>query len=359
VAQIIVKNLVKKFGDLTVIDNVSFTVPDQQIVTLLGPSGCGKSTILRCIAGLETPDAGMIQIGDTVMFDSEKGINVPTEKRNIGMVFQSYAIWPHLTVYDNVAFPLKLRKMSKQAIKEQVMKSLKLVGLEELANRYPSQLSGGQQQRVVIARCIVYTPTVMLLDEPLANLDAKLRDEMRVELRQIQQEAGLSAIYVTHDQSEAMALSDKVLVMSGGHILQEDAPKKIYNNPEHPFVASFIGNSILFDATVTALEGETPVVEAEGLGTVKGIGKGLQVGDKVKLGIRPTDFTLSMEKPDSFNCWEAKVDFVTYLGELSQYQLNINGLEVSTRVKVIENLNQGDTVYAAVDPSKARVLKEA
>ncbi len=357
-AQIIVKNLVKKFGDLTVINDVSFVVPDGEFVTLLGPSGCGKSTILRCIAGLETPDSGYIQIGDTVMFDSSKKINIATEKRNIGMVFQSYAIWPHLTVYDNIAFPLKLRKLSKAEIKKQVEQALATVGLTEYADRYPSQLSGGQQQRVVIARCIVYRPTVMLLDEPLANLDAKLRDEMRVELRQIQQESGLSAIYVTHDQSEAMALSDKILVLSFGNILQEDSPQKIYNDPQHSFVAAFIGNSSLYDGVVESIEGDTAHVRINNLGMVQGVYTGVAVGDHVKAGIRPNDFVLTLEKPSTeINTWEAEVLFVTYLGEMSQYLLNINGEEVITRVRVIDGLEQGNKVYATIDPSKLRVLK--
>ncbi|MFF5986608.1 ABC transporter ATP-binding protein [Prauserella flavalba] len=238
-------HLTKKFTSdnktSTVLHDVSFTVADGEFFTLLGPSGCGKSTTLACVAGLERPDGGSISVGDTVFADAGSGTFVPPEGRNLGMVFQSYALWPHLTVADNLALPLKLRKLAKPRRRELIDDALDKVGLLHLRDRYPHQLSGGQQQRVALARALAYSPSVLLLDEPLSNLDAKLREQARAWLKRLQAETGITTIYVTHDQHEALAMSDRVAVMSEGHMVQVGTPTEIYERPAVPEVASFIG----------------------------------------------------------------------------------------------------------------------
>ena len=231
-----VEHVSKIFKDVKALDDVSFEF-DHGIISFLGPSGCGKTTLLRSIAGLEVPDAGSISIADKVQTSIEDGILVPPYSREIGFVFQNYALWPHMTVFKNVAFGLKLRKKSDDEIKRKVMAALDLVGLQGRDQRYPSQLSGGQQQRVALARSLALEPRLILLDEPLSNLDAKLREEMRVELKKLIKKVGISALYVTHDQDEAFTISDAVVVMDGGKILQYGTPDEIYNRPLHPFVA--------------------------------------------------------------------------------------------------------------------------
>ena len=248
-----VEGLIKAFKEVKALDNVSFEF-EKGILSFLGPSGCGKTTLLRSIAGLEIPDAGAISIAGKVQTSVEDGILVPPYARKIGFVFQNYALWPHMTVYNNVAFGLKLQKLEKAKIKEKVLASLELVGLQGRENRYPSQLSGGQQQRVALARSLALEPRLILLDEPLSNLDAKLREEMRVEIRRLIKKVGISALYVTHDQEEAFTISDAVIVMEGGRILQYAPPDTIYNHPAHPFVASFIGHSTLLDGKIVSVE---------------------------------------------------------------------------------------------------------
>ena len=242
-----VDGLSKRFGDKLVIDDVSFVAADGEFVSLLGPSGCGKTTALRCVAGLEIPDAGHIEIGGRVVFDAARGEAVPPHQRNIGMVFQSYALWPHLTVFENVAFPLQIRKLAKDEIARRVAETLGLVGLGDLGDRKSSELSGGQQQRVAVARAIVQSPDAMLLDEPLSNLDAKLRDRTRAEIHRLQRDLGIAAMYVTHDQAEALALSDRVLVMREGRIVQEGTPREIYEQPASEFVADVVGAANFLD----------------------------------------------------------------------------------------------------------------
>jgi len=245
-----VDGLSKRFGDKLVIDDVSFVAADGEFVSLLGPSGCGKTTTLRCVAGLETPDAGHIEIGGRVVFDAARGEAVPPHQRNIGMVFQSYALWPHLTVFENVAFPLQIRKLAKDEIARRVAETLGLVGLGDLGDRKSSELSGGQQQRVAVARAIVQSPDAMLLDEPLSNLDAKLRAEMRVELRELQRRLDITSVYVTHDQEEALAISDRVIVMHVGGIEQIGTPEDIYHRPKTRFVADFVGSANLIEGRI-------------------------------------------------------------------------------------------------------------
>jgi iron(III) transport system ATP-binding protein len=240
----------KAFGPVAALQGIDFDVPLGCTVSLLGPSGCGKTTMLRSIAGLETPNAGRISIGDTVVFDSERMIELPSEKRQIGMVFQSYAVWPHMTVGQNVGFPLKIRRLPAREIESRVREVLSLVGLDGLADRPSTDLSGGQQQRVALARAIVHEPRLVLLDEPLSNLDAKLRQQMRTELKLLQRRLGFTAIYVTHDQEEALALSDTVIVMNHGRVEAMAPPRELFTRPRTPFVAGFVGFDNLYEGEI-------------------------------------------------------------------------------------------------------------
>jgi len=261
-----VRGVSKSFGGVTVVDDVSFEVRQGELLTLLGPSGCGKTTTLRLLAGLETPDAGEIALGDRLLSAPLKRTNVPPEKRSMGMVFQSYAVWPHMTVFENVAFPLKMKKVPRRAIGGRVVTMLATVGLAGFERRPATMLSGGQQQRVALARALVSKPEVLLLDEPFSNLDAQLREEMRFEVKELQQELGLTMVFVTHDQREAIVLSDRVIVMNAGHIEQEGSVDEVYGDPVNRFVFSFLGRANYLPARVhrTALGKTLAVVDAAG-----------------------------------------------------------------------------------------------
>src|SRR6185295_1027559 len=236
-----VEEVSKRFGTVAAVDRVSLVVPDGRLVILLGPSGCGKTTTLRMIAGLEQNDAGRISIGERVVSDAARGLFVAPERREIGMVFQSYAIWPHMTVFANVAYPLEVRRRPSAEVRERVLDTLRLMQMEHLTGRPATALSGGQQQRVAIARALVFRPRVLLMDEPLSNLDAQLREQMRLEIRALQQRLGITTIYVTHDQEEAMVLSDEIAVMHEGRVLQRADPQTIYTRPANRTVAAFVG----------------------------------------------------------------------------------------------------------------------
>ena len=276
-AELIVKDVALRLGDNEILKGVSLTVPAGEVVALLGPSGSGKTTLLRAVAGLETPHRGSIAIGDTVFFDAARGIELPAEERGLGLVFQSYALWPHRTVFDNVAYGLKLRGVSAAEIKTRVEKTLSQIGLGHLAARYPHQLSGGQQQRVAIARALVYEPPVILLDEPLSNLDAKLREEARAWLRTLIVTLGLSAIHVTHDQVEAMAIADRIVLLDAGVIAQEGSPTRLYNEPTTQFAAEFMGSN-------NRLEGKL-VENSDGRATIELFGERLSGISRTKTAI--------------------------------------------------------------------------
>ena len=281
----------KRFGAVTAVDDVSLTVPDGRLLTLLGPSGCGKTTTLRMIAGLEQSDTGRIAIGERVVSDPVRGHFVAPERREIGMVFQSYAIWPHMTVFANVAYPLEVRHRPTAEVRERVLASLRLMEMEHLAERPATALSGGQQQRVAIARALVFQPRVLLMDEPLSNLDAKLREQMRIEIRALQQRLGITTVYVTHDQEEAMVLSDEIAVMHAGRVLQIAPPETIYTRPANRTVAAFVGMPNLLPAKVREVRREP----AATLARVGGDGwegwcscpDDLQAGDGVTVIVRP------------------------------------------------------------------------
>jgi iron(III) transport system ATP-binding protein len=263
-AELSVNDIALRYGDNEILKGVSVAVPPGKVVALLGPSGSGKTTLLRAVAGLETPHRGSIRIGDKVFFDPEKKIDLPAEERGLGLVFQSYALWPHRTVFGNVAYGLKLRKASEAAIKIRVEKALSQIGLTNLAERYPHQLSGGQQQRVALARALVYEPPVILLDEPLSNLDAKLREEARAWLRQLIVSLDLSALMVTHDQIEAMAIADRITLLNAGVIEQEGTPTELYQEPATLFAAEFMGNNNRLDGTLVENAGKRAVIEVIG-----------------------------------------------------------------------------------------------
>ena len=327
-----VEGITKLFKDVKALDDVSFEF-EKGILSFLGPSGCGKTTLLRSIAGLEVPDAGSISIADKLQTSIERGILVPPYSRAIGFVFQNYALWPHMTVFKNVAFGLKLRKQSADEIERKVLSSLELVGLKGREQRYPSQLSGGQQQRVALARSLALEPRLILLDEPLSNLDAKLREEMRVELKRLIKKVGISALYVTHDQEEAFTISDAVVVMDSGKILQYGAPDEIYNRPAHPFVASFIGHAMLFDGKVVKVVGNDCIVSVpdfNGANLLSPAVKGLAAGDACKVVIRTTEVKLSNEKfPEGVdNVLEGVMTGREYRGGLTDHRVQIGSKEI-------------------------------
>src|SRR3954470_4762976 len=242
-AEVVIENLTCRYGSVTAVENLNLTIADGEFVTLLGPSGCGKSTTLAALAGLDVPYSGRITVGGRAFFDSSKGVHLDPEQRNCGLVFQSYALWPHMTVAQNCELPLKLRKVPSAERGKRVAEALQLVEMDAFAARYPHELSGGQQQRVALARTLVYRPILLLLEEPLSNLDARLREKSRVWLAQVTRQVGLTTVYVTHDQSEALSLSDRIAVMSQGRVSQLGTPEEIYDRPSDPFVADFIGSS--------------------------------------------------------------------------------------------------------------------
>ena len=248
-SRIQVTNLTKRFGSSTIVDDLELTIEEGEFVVLLGPSGCGKTTTLRCLAGLETPEGGTIGFGDKVVHDAARRVSVPTHKRNIGMIFQSYALWPHMTVRDNIAYPLKVRRQKDALRSGAVEKAAGMVDCEQLLDRYPSQLSGGQQQRVAVARGLVSEPDLVLFDEPLSNLDARLRDQVRTQIHQLHQRLGFSAVFVTHDQSEAFALGDRLAIMKSGRLEQVDTPQRVFDEPSSDYVAQFIGMANRLDLT--------------------------------------------------------------------------------------------------------------
>jgi ABC-type Fe3+/spermidine/putrescine transport system ATPase subunit len=359
-----VESLSKTFKDVKALDNVSFQF-EKGILSFLGPSGCGKTTLLRSIAGLEIPDAGSISIADEIQTSVDKGILLPPYARKIGFVFQNYALWPHMTVYSNVAFGLKLQKLRDQEIRAKVLAALELVGLKGRENRYPSQLSGGQQQRVALARSLALEPRLILLDEPLSNLDAKLREEMRVELRKLIKKVGISALYVTHDQEEAFTISDAVIVMETGKILQYAAPEDIYNHPTHSFVASFIGHSILLDARVVKVEGAECVVtvpELNGATLVLRSGDEAASGEACKIVIRTTEIRLSNESfPEGTdNVLEGLMTSREHRGGLTDHRVQVGSKEIvvtSHKLCPMVRINgDGGKTFLSIDKSAISMI---
>lgn len=361
-----VRNLYKRFdtdqGEVRAVEDVTFDVESGAFFTLLGPSGCGKSTTLRCIAGLERPDSGDITLEDAVLV-SNQGAWTPPHKRPMGMVFQSYAIWPHMNVFDNVAFPLKQgpQKFSGAEVRDRVMRSLALVHLDGLEKRPAPQLSGGQQQRLALARALVNEPKALLLDEPLSNLDAKLREEMRNELKLLTSSLGITTLFVTHDQLEALTLSDQVAVMDSGRLVQYGPPREIYEEPRNRFAAEFIGSANFFEGTVTdAVEtgGVTGVETAHGVLRCT-TAEALPKGARVAVAVRPENVTLHVGEPpsgDDINVLSGAVRSVVYLGSTLDCQVDVDGAPVKADVHPGEPVSEGDTVSLSFKVSASRVV---
>ncbi|WP_113569641.1 ABC transporter ATP-binding protein [Hyphomicrobiales bacterium] len=318
-ADLILDNLSINYGSYKAVSEVSLTIPKGEFLTLLGPSGCGKSTTLFAISGLNHATSGAIRMGNRVLFDDKTKTVVPPEQRNIGLVFQSYALWPHMSVAENLAFPLKLRKIGRAEQDKRIKEALELVEMAKFAERYPFELSGGQQQRVALARALVYRPGLLLLDEPLSNLDAKLRERARVWLRELQERLGVTTVYVTHDQAEALAVSDRIAVMDTGRIRQLGTPKEIYETPADAFVADFIGSSNFLTGTVVDRAAGIANVRLED-GTMIKANTGRNGADeKVVIAVRPE--RLQIVGSAGENVVQATVQGGSYLGSVYQYEL--------------------------------------
>jgi len=356
-----IENLVKSFGDVRAVDDVSFDVEPGEFVSLLGPSGCGKTTTLRCIAGFERPDGGRIAFGDEPLTDFDRGIFVPPNRRGFGMVFQSYAVWPHMTVIQNVGYPLQVQGgLSRKDIEERVHAKLDLVGLKGLHDRYPNQLSGGQQQRVALARALVMEPRVLLFDEPLSNLDAKLRERMRFELIELQGELGVPAVYVTHDQAEAMVISRRILVMESGRVAQMGSPSDIYERPATRFVADFIGLTNFVPAVVKAGAGNGRWIVTCALGEQTCVSDREHTeGESVLLAIRPERVQLLAEDPGGGeNTFEARLRGSFYLGSYQEYFLDVGDLAMRAQSNLPIGVEPGQRVHARVSPEHCLVVMD-
>jgi iron(III) transport system ATP-binding protein len=356
-ATIKLDHLTKRFGNSTAVNQINLDVANGELIALLGPSGCGKTTTLRMLAGFLSPDDGQILV-DHALVSSQKR-TIPPEKRNMSMIFQSYAIWPHKTVFENVAFGLQLRRVSKEELRSRVMQALEVTYLDRLADRYPAQLSGGQQQRVALARAIVIKPQILLLDEPLSNLDASLRDEMRCEVRRIHDETGLTTVYVTHDQSEALVLADRIVVMSNGEIEQAGTPEDIYERPETEFVAQFIGRCNVLPGTLIGRDR----VDVSGVSLrAEDRATGLQAGQSVALSVRP--HSIIMDPIDcgidsnSANCFTVQVQQQSYFGEFREYQVRLEHSEVCLSVVTSPSIRHqvGDRLVVQIPPEHCRIV---
>jgi iron(III) transport system ATP-binding protein len=374
-----VDNLVKSYGDVRkrrkgvptegdtaaprvfAVGGATFDVQEGELFTLLGPSGCGKTTTLRSIAGLESPDEGRIAVGERVLFDAADRVDIPANRRELGMVFQSYAIWPHMTVAKNVSFPLdvlpKRRRPSRTEIAERVERVLETTELAAYADRAATKLSGGQQQRLALARALVIRPELLLLDEPLSNLDAKLRESMRFELKRLQRDLGLTAIYVTHDQSEALVMSSRIAVMNAGRIEQVGKPREIYTNPRTKFVAEFIGTSNFVPGVVASADGDEVVVETvEGRLVSRGGTARPAVGTEVLLSVRPECVDITTAPKGGVNEWAGQVLTRAFLGDAVDHVVAVGKQEVRTRSNPNRSIEPGTRVHLSVDPTGVTVV---
>ena len=333
-------NLNKRFGKTVALEEFSLSASTGEILVLLGPSGCGKTTLLRSIAGLERPDSGEILLGNELVFSEKRGICTPPHLRRIGMVFQNYALWPHLTVLRNVSYPLKIRRIPRAMIRRKVGEMLSLVQLDGLERRYPHELSGGQQQRVALARALIMDPRLLLLDEPLSSLDAKLREEMREELKRVHGETELTMLYVTHDQTEAMALADRIGVMESGKLIQLDQPSEIYEHPQTEFVARFIGTGNLLSGEVQTKDGDAILTLEDGK-SVPLSQVTLPTSGSVLLAVRPEEIAISHDDEGL----AATIKSVTYLGNAIEYRLQTGEIELRARTDPGETYSEGEQVF--------------
>ncbi|MBS3740185.1 ABC transporter ATP-binding protein [Candidatus Bipolaricaulota bacterium] len=345
-----IRNLTKHFGDLIAVDSVSLTFEDGKLTTLLGPSGCGKTSTLRCISGFYEPDEGEVYLGDSVVNQ------VPPHRRNVATVFQNLGIFPHMTVFENVAYGLRVKKRPKSEIQDRANELLRMVGLGDLGERYPKQLSGGQQQRVALARSLVVEPGVLLLDEPLSDLDAKLRVEMRKEIRKLQLELKTTMIYVTHDQEEAMAISDYLAVMNEGKIKQVGNPAEIYRRPDNEFTARFIGKANYVNGQILAVEEEQVSIDLPfGSILAKRTSDDIQTGDEVGIMFRPTEFSITDEK-EGVNVIAGTLITSMFLGSLIRYEVDV-GMEDNIMVDVPEP--EADTLLTEGQELFLRILPDS
>jgi len=361
-SNVVLEKVSRNFGDFVAVSGVDLRVNEGEFVTLLGPSGCGKTTTLRMVAGLEQNTGGRISIGNVVVSDAARGLFVPAERRALGMVFQSYAIWPHMTVFDNVAYPLQVRRLRRAEIRERVLAALKLVEMASYADRPAPALSGGQQQRVAIARALVFEPALLLLDEPLSNLDARLRVQMGSEFRALQKRLGITSLYVTHDQEEAMTLSDRVVVMQAGRVMQIGTPEEIYQRPRSRAVATFFGSPNLMQATVMACsrlgDGEFELsVYGDGWRGMCRAGEAFAVGTGLLVMVRPENVRLAGEEAPRNGAGmvlSGKVVQASFHGARRSVTVNVNGSLMKADVPAMVPLSE--VVTLTIDERTAWAL---
>lgn len=337
-------SLSKRFGATVALDGLDLEVIKGEALVLLGPSGCGKTTLLRSIAGLERPDSGEILIEGEPVFSAKKGLFVPPHRRRVGMVFQNYSLWPHMNVFSNIAYPLRIKKTPKKEVRRRVGEMMELVRLEGLEERYPHELSGGQKQRVALARALVMEPRLLLLDEPLSNLDAKLREELREELKRIQRDTGITMIYVTHDQEEAMALADRIGVMESGRLIQLGPPMEVYEQPETEFVARFIGASNLLSGEIKEANGARMLQLQDGTALPLPRSLELPLGPTL-LAVRPEEIIMARNGPGL----PATIHGATYLGSAVEYRLWVGGQELRVRTGPGRVYAVGEQVFIRIN----------
>ena len=366
-SEVTLSDLTVKYGDFVAVDNLNLRIEPGELFVLLGQSGCGKTSTMRSIAGLEEPATGSIRVGDQVFFDSRTRTNVRINRRDVGLVFQSYAIWPHMTVYQNVAFPLRMKRVAKPEIKERVGRVLESVDMAHLAKQPASNLSGGQMQRVALARNLVMRPRVLLLDEPLSNLDAKLRESLRTELRQIQRESGITSVYVTHDQAEALVLADRIAVMEGGQIRQIGAPEELYRAPATRMIADFLGVTNIFDGVVTVVDRDVVHVRLQQSDTellARRPAADVKIGDTVAVSVRPESLRVDPDSPPggsaapATNTWPGTVRSGMFAG--THYRLAVE-LAGGLLADVIyygsgSGVSEGASITLRAEPADVRVL---
>lgn len=353
------RGLSKSFDGTAAVEALDLAVGEGEFLTLLGPSGCGKTTTLRCVAGLESPDQGEIRFGGTAVVDCARRLDVPAHRRDVGMVFQSYALWPHMSVLRNVAYPLRVKGASRGEAKARAEATLELVGLAGFGQRAPSALSGGQQQRVALARALVRSPSVLLLDEPLSNLDATLRTQMRQELRRIHGETGTTTIYVTHDQLEAAALSGRIVVMRDGRAVQVGTPDEVFRRPATPWVARFVGFENVFAGEVERVVGDEAIVRPPDWpsGIVCPSRPGIAGGQRVQLAVRSTAIVLGASE-HARNSFEARVVDSAYLGNLTEYRLEAHGIPLTASVPTAASNGAAPSVAVSIDPAAIAIVAD-
>jgi iron(III) transport system ATP-binding protein len=354
-----IHKLSKMFSNLEVVKAIDLYIRTGEFMVLLGPSGCGKTTTLRCIGGLERPDGGEIFLGGVLISSVEKQVFVPPNKRNLGMVFQSYAVWPHMTVFENVSYPLRVKKYPKKEMAQRVREVLALMGIGAFEKTNVTKLSGGQQQRVALARSIVAHPKIILLDEPLSNLDAILRKQMRFELKKIQRKVGVTFVYVTHNQDEAMGMGDRIAVMEGGRIHQVGTPLDIYGKPQNPFVAEFVGRKTILSGVVKESGGSTAVLETDHQLLVKFSNLSeVRSGSQASVFIAPGSINVHLTEPQETrgNVWKGDLTNLQHLGDLMELEIAIQNHRFLAITKPNGDFREGETVYAEVDPKEVSFI---